>query len=254
MGPEGARVDRAARLAVRHEDAPPAVPDAVAAEAARHFAALRAANPHLFDGNVLLFRDVSVAGGTFRATAVPASYALMLAILDGRARGLGLFNVFGAVAPFSADGALLLGEMGARTYEPGAVKLAAGTPEAGDVDRAAGTVDLDASMARELAEETGLEAAAARPAPDCLVVRDGPYCAVVRPMVFPEAGEALKARAAAFLAAEREPELAALALARGPDDPVLDRAPAIQRTIVRALFRAGPFPSGPGSEAEGDQR
>lgn len=227
------------RLRIDHDPRPLVLDPALEALAADHFRARKDRNPHLYDGEILLFRDVSVGAGALSATAVTCRYSVMVTLLDERPEGLDLVNLFGAAAPLSRDGALLLGRMGPKTFEPGEVKFASGTPDLEDVDRPGGSVDLDGSIVRELAEETGLDAAEATPAPDCLVAREGPYLAVVRPLVFPQPGEALRERVRTFLVAERDPELSGVELVRRPDDAALADAAPLVVPLVRALAGSG---------------
>ena len=66
------------------------------------------------------------------------------------------------------DGACLLGEMGAHTINAGQIYFAAGTPDPSDIF--GDEVDLAASVAREMEEETGFTPAQAPPAPGWSVV------------------------------------------------------------------------------------
>jgi len=202
---------------------------------AARWAAAVAANPALYDGPILLFSDVAVEHGRLRATAHRAGFAALLHLIavddaEGRAK-----NLFGSAAIIAADGAHLLGRMGARTAFPGTVKCAGGTPDELDL-RPDGGVDILGSIVRELAEETGLDAAAARREPCFVVVVDGPLVAVHAVLHFADPAAALVARIEAFLAGEAEPELAGV-VAVGPGDR-LDGRPMPGYT---GAFLAGRF-------------
>ena len=64
-------------------------------------------------------------------------------------------NCFAAPVLRSADGAYLLGVMGAHTANAGQIYFPCGTPEPGDV--VDGRVDLEHSARHELKDETGLD-------------------------------------------------------------------------------------------------
>lgn len=195
-----------------------------------------AANPALYDGPILLFSDFTVADGRLSATAHRTGFSSLLHLVDvddreGRAK-----NLFGAAAVVAADAVHLLGRMGPKTAFPGTVKCAGGTPDDLDV-RDDGRVDILGSIVRELAEETGLEAAAARHEPDLVVVVDGPLVAVHAVLHFPEPAAALAARIEAFLAADADPELAGV-VAIGPDDRLDGHAmPGYTRAFLAGRFR-----------------
>ena len=193
-----------------------------------------AANPALFNGTVLLFEDVTVDGDTLTATGLPVDYASFSALIAWKGPDRQLTNLFGAAAIVSAEGHLLLGQMGASTDDAGTVKLVGGTPDLGDV--VAGRVNLIGSIAREMAEETGLAVSDAGADPDLLYVPDHPYGAVAQVLRFPWSTQELVARTSGHLAAERDPELAGIAVARTRSDAGMLGLPPYTRAIARHLL------------------
>ena len=116
----------------------------------------------------------------------------------------------------SSDGAFVLGEMGQHTANAGRIYFPSGTPDLDDIIE--GSVDMAGSVAREVAEETGLAAADYRADPhwDCVV--SGASVAMIRILNVDTSGEALRARIEANLARQREPELSAIHLVRDVGD------------------------------------
>ena len=87
-------------------------------------------------------------------------------------------NCFAMAALRSADGAFLLGEMGAHTATAGQIYFAAGTPDRNDL--VGDTVDLERGVMRELAEETGLTLADVVPEPGWTAVLHGQRTALMK--------------------------------------------------------------------------
>lgn len=208
------------------------------AEIAAHFAARAAGNPSLWNGALLLLRAGSlsegeVVRGAFRQTDF-ASFLWWREAMGWR--DLGMVNAFALAAIEGADGAFVLGVMGAHTSVPGSAYFPGGTPDPDDVV-AGGRVDLAASALRELREETGLSAADVAHDGGFIAVHDGPRLAFLRRLVFAESGEALAARIRAFLAAEREPELADVIVVRGARD-ITPRVAPFAEAYMRARWAA----------------
>lgn len=199
-----------------------------------HWAEAAARNASLFDGRVLVARALAVEAGRVRATYVETGFA---ALLYWRNRGFppeaGAFNAFGSAVVVSRDGAVLLAEMGAHTANAGRVYFPAGTPDLTDVvgDR----MDIEASLLRELGEETGLGPDIARPAARRWAVIDRPLCSCARRVDVDLSGEALLARVRAFLASEDQPELAGVRLVRSRADIDAERMPAYVQALLREL-------------------
>ena len=181
-----------------------------------HFALKQRETPEIWNGRVLLGRDPDFTGDRFRASYFEAGFADLLAWRDWGYPDAGAFNGFGMGALRCSDGAFVLGEMGRHTANAGRIYFPAGTPDLDDLRD--GRVDIPGSVVREIEEETGLTPADYRPAPhwDCVVT--GAAIAMIRRLDVDHPGEAVQARIEANLAAQRQPELAAIHLVRGVSD------------------------------------
>jgi len=192
-----------------------------AADIAANWAKRRASQPKLFDGRVLLnshYEFTSRADGrlALRGAFFETAYSNFLSWRDFGSPDASVLNGFSMAALRSADGAFLLGEMSAHTANAGQIYFAAGTPDLTDVFD--GKVDLLASVKRELEEETGVAASEATLDPDWIVVRAPPMLACMKVFRSPLTAEALQARIHAFLASERDSELARVHIARTTQD------------------------------------
>jgi 8-oxo-dGTP pyrophosphatase MutT (NUDIX family) len=112
----------------------------------------------------------------------------------------------------TSDGAYVLGVMGAHTSNPGSVYFPSGTPDPADVT--GGSVDLFASVQREVTEETGLAAADFVSEPGWVAVLAGPQLALMKPLQLVLGAEEVARRVRGFLGRERNPELADVRIVR----------------------------------------
>ncbi len=103
--------------------------------------------------------------------------------------------------------------MDAGTMNGGKIYFPGGTPDLNDI--VDGKVDLDASVRREVREETGLDPQdfAIDPGWHCLPA--GPMIALLKPMRARETADQLRDRIRGHIARETEPELADAYVARG---------------------------------------
>lgn len=198
--------------------------DARRTEVEAHFAAQQAANPHLWNGDILLLREHSLVDGRLDGRVRRTDFA---AFLWWRAQGwpdLGMVNVFALAALEGADGAFLMGVMGAHTSSAGRIYFPGGTPDLSDLT-ADGRLDLDASVWRELREETGLTAADIARDAGLTAVVDGPRLALLRRLVLPGPAEDTARRIRAFLGRDDLPELSDIAVIHSERDITPQMAP-----------------------------
>ncbi len=181
-----------------------------------HFAAKQREKPALWNGRVLLGRNTVREREHLAAEYFETDFASFLAWRDWGFPDRAIFNGFGMGALQSSDGAFLLGEMAGHTSNAGRIYFPAGTPDPSDVRD--GALDLAGSVVREIAEETGLDAADYIMDAHWTCVFTGPSMALIRILRVDRTGEALKARIEANLAGEARPELRAVHLVRSRAD------------------------------------
>jgi 8-oxo-dGTP pyrophosphatase MutT (NUDIX family) len=178
-----------------------------------HYAALARDNPSYWNGRVLLMHSHRLDGDVFRGAYLETDFASLLAWRDWDCPDRSIRNSYGMPAVRSADGAFLLGVMGAQTANAGRVYFPCGTPDPDDVS--GGTVDLDASLRRELKEETGLDAGEFDTDPGWYTVFAGPRIAQIRILQAGIDAAELQARVERFLAQQTAPELSGIRMVRG---------------------------------------
>jgi 8-oxo-dGTP pyrophosphatase MutT (NUDIX family) len=182
----------------------------------RYFAEMRCGKPELWNGRVLLLQTFAIADGVFRGTYLETDFASFLAWRDWGFPDQSVRNCFAMGALRAADGAFVLGIMAGHTANAGRVYFIGGTPDPYDV--VGERVDLERSVLRELAEETGLSADLVRPEPGWCAIFDGGLIAMVKVLRAAEPAAALREKILGFVSRERTPELAGVHVVRGPAD------------------------------------
>ena len=186
------------------------------AEIDAHFAALRRDTPQLWNGRVLLLRSGEIVGGILRGAYLETDFASFISWRDWGFPDTSVRNCFPMAALRAADGAFLLGVMGAHTATAGQVYFPAGTPDPNDI--VGDAVDLDGGVMRELTEETGLTRADVTPETGWHATPLGQRIALMKVMQAPQEAEALRARILEFLASQAQPELSDIRIVRGVGD------------------------------------
>jgi len=186
--------------------------DFALAERARidaHWAGLATAKPGLWNGEVLMCSKATLAEGRLGARFIRSDYASLVAWRDWGWEATQALNCFGSAAVISEEGALLFGRMAAHTLNAGRVYPPGGSLEPGDV-MADGRVDVRGSIARELAEETGLDLREAEPGGFLAIFDDRRRLALAQMLRFPLSSAELARRVRDYLGREDKPELAGI--------------------------------------------
>lgn len=199
-----------------------------------------AANPHLWDGRILglsaLGGGPMVIDGALVAEAREDAYSAFMCWRDRGFPDIGVVHAFAWALIVSADGAIVYGRMGAETANAGRVYPPGGSLEPRDV-RPDGGVDVPRAIKLELAEETGLDAAEARPGM-LVAVLDGPRLSVGQVLHFPQDADALVARIRANLRSQEHRELDDVVAIRTRADA--ERTGAVPYAVaVAAAFEKG---------------
>jgi 8-oxo-dGTP pyrophosphatase MutT (NUDIX family) len=201
------------------------------ADIAAHFAAKQREKPKIWNGRVLLGRRPHFEGACLRADYFETDFASFLAWRDWGFPDSGVFNGFGMGALRSADGAFILGEMGQHTANAGRIYFPSGTPDLDDISN--GAVDIEASVAREVEEETGLGPSDYRADAHWDCVFTGPAVAMIKTLHVDMPGESLRKRIEANLSRQSQPELAAIHLVRDARD-LTDAMPRFVTAFVES--------------------
>jgi len=210
------RVVRIERLDLAYAPRPWPFAQSRRAEIDTHFARRKAERPALWNGQVLVLYEHAIDGALFRGSYLKTDYASFLSWMDWGHPDAGVRDSFSQAALRSADGAYLLGVMGPHTANAGKIYFPAGTPDPSDVK--GDSVDLTASVWREVEEETGLTAADVAAEAGWYSVFDGARIAHLKIMQAREDAAPLRERILAFMKRQHPPELADIRIVRGPAD------------------------------------
>jgi hypothetical protein len=208
------------------------------AEIEAHWQKRLAQNPQLFNGRVLLMHrpeQVRSKDGCLEGTCFATDYKAFLAWRDFGCPDACVANLFAMAALRSADGAFLLGEMGAQTANAGRLYFPAGTPDLADLRD--GRLDLEGSVWRELKEETGFNREEIDCDPGWTVVFHGAYIACMKTIRLHLSAAEASARVDRFLAQEKDPELSRLRAMFSSVDFDSDHMPEFMRAYLQYVWR-----------------
>jgi 8-oxo-dGTP pyrophosphatase MutT (NUDIX family) len=228
--PNDSPVRHIAQLDLRFEPKPWDFAESRRKEILAHFETLKRERPALFNGTVIMLHRYSIDGDTLRGGYLQTDFASFIAWRDWNFPDPTMRNCFAQAVLRASDGAYLMGVMGEHTANAGQIYFPAGTPDLSDVFD--GRVDLAASVARELKEETGLDAAMFDIQPGWTAAFAGPRIALLQTFQSSETATALRDRIRAHLAAETEPELSDMRIVRGRRD-LDDAMPPFIHAFIR---------------------
>lgn len=203
------------------------------AEIDANWLAEKAANPALFNGEMLLHRDIWIRqDGILRANAHLTSYATMLWWRKQMDRPVAE-HLFPIAVPITTDGAILAIEMAGHTANGGRVYCAAGSLDAHDI--VVGHVDFSGNMRRELSEETGLDLEAMKPLTGFLGLRCNRAVTVFQAFCLPFDSREAEMRVRAHMERDHEKEIAGPVIIRD-GDMTSRNYPAFMPPIIDWMF------------------
>jgi 8-oxo-dGTP pyrophosphatase MutT (NUDIX family) len=181
-----------------------------------------AANPRLFNGQMVFQRKLSFEDGHIEGRAHMVPFA---AFLHWRraGRGPGGHHLFAMPMILSADGAVIAIRMAETTANPGRVYSPAGSLDSQDVKD--GFCDLDGNMRRETKEETGLDLGDMQVDPICRAVHIANSVAIFRLFRSALSEAEFRRRVTEHIATDPEPEISELIGIRSPDPEAHDYPP-----------------------------
>ncbi|WP_457583607.1 NUDIX hydrolase [Ensifer canadensis] len=190
-----------------------------------------AANPHLFDGQMVLLRALRIEDGRVVGEGHVVPYSTFL--WWRKTRTDAAFHLFAMPVIVSSDGALILVRMGSHTANPARVYSPSGSLEPEDVID--GRCDIAGNIRREALEETGIDLDTAIAEPGYHVLHMGRAVTVFRLYRVPETAEVLVAKTAEHIAGDPEPEIDEAIAIWGPD-PGAHNYPPFIPPILTWLF------------------
>jgi 8-oxo-dGTP pyrophosphatase MutT (NUDIX family) len=191
------------------------------------------ANPALFNGRMILQRQIRYRDGHLEALGHVSNFATFL-WWRRQPELAGAYHLFGYPVIVSSDGALIAVEMAPHTANPGQVYFAAGSLDLSDV--VDGTCDIEGNMRREVMEETGLDLGMAHADPVLYASYRSRRLTLARVFTFSETAEALADRIDAFARDCPEPEISRAVVIRS-GDPAAQRYGAAMLPILGWYFQ-----------------
>lgn len=176
-----------------------------------------AAEPKYFNGAVRLATRTGITDGVFDAHFATIDFASFVYWWDTGFPDGSMRDCFGSAIVRSAEGHCLLGVQARGNLNAGRAYFPGGFIDAADV-KPDSSIDIDQSIARELAEETGLEAAALRRTPGYILAAAGCSIAIGIEYSSMLPADELRAQMRAWIAAQAEPELADMLVVRAASD------------------------------------
>jgi len=205
-----------------------------AEEIREHWRGAVAEKPAMWDGRVLLMTEWTLADGVLEGRFADVAYSSYHAWKTWGFPDVSVVNCFGSAMIQSSDGALIYGIMAASTSNGGKIFPVAGMLDHQDVTGDE-TIDIFASVGRELAEETGLSVSDCRRG-DRFAIRDGQLLSIAEVMQFDDTADDLAARIRAMIAADPDPELEDVVVLRRASDLDMNRSLGFAHRIADHLL------------------
>lgn len=231
--PEG--VTRVLSADVRHVPRSWPYVEARADDVAHHWQRRVAENPGFFNGRILLTTRAEIVGERLLVEVATIDFASFLYWREQGYPDASVADGFGSALILSSDGGLMLARQRGGNLNSGLVYPPGGFMDPRDVADD-GTIDLANSIRREIAEETGLDAAKLVQEPGYLVSRDGLQIAICGLFRAASTADDLQRQMDEGLANDPERELAEIIVVRRLADTEPLPMPPWMRGVARALL------------------
>ena len=195
-----------------------------------HWLRRLAQKPSIFNGTIFLLQRWLISGDEFIGECFRTDFKNFLWWREHNRPDREVFDFFAVAALHSREGHLLVGTMGPNTVSAGAVYMPCGSIHSDDI--ADGKIDLDRSLIRETAEETGIFLSREELGPPILIF-DGARIVYLRPIQLKQSGSELVRDVSEFINRGHEPELANVRLIRDERDLNPDSMPQFVLDYVR---------------------
>jgi 8-oxo-dGTP pyrophosphatase MutT (NUDIX family) len=228
-------VRRIARSDLRVGDGRWAYAEAHAASIESGWIAAKRTTPNYFNGIIHLIDAYGAEGDTISARLLRTDFKSYLFWRLSGWPDAGVLDGFGSALLRSADGDVILGRQRDGHVNGGLTYLPGGFIDARDV-RGDATIDLDASVRRELLEETGIGPDAVTADAGYYLTETGPHMSIAVPLRSHLSTCDLIRRIADHIRREADPELAGAVAVRRLSD--LDRLPMAHyaRVLLTSLL------------------
>lgn len=197
-------------------------------EISRIWSLLTEREPKIFNGPVLMSRDVSGDYSTLKVNLLRTSYAAFMAWRELSHPSRSAKLCFPIAAIKTSDDFFLLGTMAAHTSNAGLSYFPSGTLNDDDVLQDT-TVDLERSLIREVEEETGLTFEDFTLADEWIRVENDVRCAFFKEAQLKWSRLEVTDRIKKFLEGQVDPELSGVVFVKEASDLAGLNLPAVQR-------------------------
>jgi 8-oxo-dGTP pyrophosphatase MutT (NUDIX family) len=204
-----------------------------------HWRAACARNPRYFNGTILVGVEMKQRADAFTATCRPFQFKDFFYWRHVGRPDWGFVDLFGSAIVRANAGEILLGVAASTTMNAGAAYFVGGFLDLRDCTPD-NRVDITASIARELAEETGLTSldavASLQLAPGFWITIDGRMISIAAEWQATQSAAALRDSVLAFSHASADQELADVLIISQPDDLADPRILPFTRAMCHKLL------------------
>jgi len=207
------------------------------AEIDAHWERRKAERARFFNGTVHLMAGHAVAEGVLTARFIRTDFKSFLYWRETGTPDRSVTDAFGSALIRSAEGHVLLGRQREGNINGGLAYLPGGFIDARDV-AADGAIDIEASILRELCEETGLLPAALERSPGFITTFAGASVSIAAEFRSRLPSEALEGQILRHIGADPNSELAGVVIVSSARDLAGLDMPAYARVLLNVLFKA----------------